>query len=759
MANIYALFIGINRYERTEIGNLEGCVHDAESVAQWLQTQVRQDGNRLSVYKLYSGGTAQGNALPTRANIIATLQAYAGKLQKDDTFFLYYSGHGGKEVAHPFFRSPTNLLSTLVPCDSGMIQPNGRPVFDLLSIELRQLLYNIWQPHQPTILFIQDSCHSERSTRMFGTEQKQHEQLNGLRRREPLRQPQAHTPRKAEEYDVFSSEVQSAIARSSGNTRSFVPSTAQNSFAALSPQATHIHLAACTFEQYAYENVDAATGTSSGMFTRTLLHLLRETQGRISYAELANRLRYSIDGVFKQTPNLYYFSATPAQNIAWQQRQFLSEELLNEPQYALIRRPLPDKQHQWLAEVGALQGLRLMAANETWQTVARQSSTGATIAAQITYVAASFAVVQLAEEPQNADGWRIDIDKKHFQYKGVSIRFEQVDNPTQQLVAFLQQLNPQDFQTANSVEQAAYTLQLSADQKSLQVQGATNSWALRLDDSPLHADSKALKDIADSLTQRANLSQIARPLLLWAQMGATADFPALYPAFDWQAAQPKYRLLFDGSLYQLFVGAQLLGSETSADTVGSWLDKIERYERCLRLHNIHPTRVHQFEDYRFQLSAAQTKSIALQAGGEADAAKQLVALPAQARSVEWTMLNQYTGGLSADNAQTFYIAALWLGADLEIAQVAPATPFAPNNPNGAQPLGLPFALPARAANAAARRGFLKILISYRPFATHQFLQTGIEPPKDGSDGTKRSFAVQRGESASEWLSFTIPVDY
>ncbi len=765
MANIYALFIAINHYQRSEIGNLEGCVNDAESVAAWLQTQTKSEGGRLSIYRLYSGGSIAGNALPTRANLIATLQAYAGKLKKDDTFFLYYSGHGGKEMAAPFFGSPTGLLSTLVPCDSGVIQPNGRPTFDLLSIELRQLLYNIWQQGEPNILFIQDSCHSERSTRMFGVRQSQEEKLNGLLKREPKQNLLLTQTRQPAEYNLFPAEIQSAIARSSASTRSFTPTNAQNSFAALSPQAEHTHLAACTFEQYAYENVDSQTGSSGGIFTRTLLQILQETRGRISYAELANRLRYSIDGVFKQTPNLYFHSAQTRRNIGWEQRQFLGEELLAEgDQYALICRPLQDGKSQWLAAAGALQGLQLMRADEVWQTEATHKSSGAKISAKITYVGANCSLVELAQAPAHTEGWQIRIEGKHFQRTRVGIRFVQAEKtPSERLVELLAQISSQDFAVAASADTANFTIALAANYSSLRAESKGVSFAVPLKNYSLSDTNEALQMASWALIDRAESEGIALPLRLWAaaaensETKESSELPALYPDFDWKAEKPQYILSFDGNQYELqHPNGARIGSSCDRVEVAAWLDKIQRYQRCLMLYNQHPERLRRFEDYRFQLSADPAPNpLSLQAGNEWQISK--TAFTLQNSMVTWKMLNQYTGGLSADNATTFYIGALWLGADLEIAQVAPSTPFAPNHKDGAQPLGLPFALPARSEGAPLRRGYLKLLLSFRPFATHQYLQEGIHLPQ--AEIIHRSHPLQRGELASDWLAFTLAVDY
>ncbi|MCP4437441.1 MAG: hypothetical protein GY810_00555 [Aureispira sp.] len=75
------------------------------------------------------------------------------------------------------------------------------------------------------------------------------------------------------------------------------------------PQGNHLHMAACSSYQYAYEikHTDPVTEKAyrGGVFTNTILSLLQKSKNNISYHDLFNRAKLSIDGVFKQTPDMY----------------------------------------------------------------------------------------------------------------------------------------------------------------------------------------------------------------------------------------------------------------------------------------------------------------------------------------------------------------------------------------------------------------------------------------------------------------------
>jgi hypothetical protein len=393
---IHALFIGINKYDEGRISSLSGCVHDAELMSNWISQQTNLNANSLKIRKLYSKNDWTG-ARPTRANIIAALKIYATEVQAGDTFFLFYAGHGSTEIAHPAIQSPTGLLSTLVPCDSGIIQPNGQPVFDILSIEIRALLYNIWKNTKARIVFVQDSCHSERASRAYGdkTEAQKEAEKSGekLLERMVYAHPNRGKIRPLADFDVFTPEVQAQIARNSGGGNA---NGGQNlTFEQISPLAEHTHLAACAFNQSAYETA-GEDGQSGGVFTRTLIELLRLSGGNISFHELESRLKLNINGSFSQTPNLYINS--PDATMRYQ--KFMgSSQLKKEKIYNIIARKANNGSEtlNLVLDIGGLQGLPTLRTGESLEIVAIAQPSGTRYKAFIDYVAPNFSTITIPE--------------------------------------------------------------------------------------------------------------------------------------------------------------------------------------------------------------------------------------------------------------------------------------------------------------------------------------------------------------------------
>ncbi|KDN35890.1 hypothetical protein RSAG8_11252, partial [Rhizoctonia solani AG-8 WAC10335] len=87
-----ALCIGIN-YRDVQHEELEGCVNDANSVAEFLTHQL---GFQMqSIIKL-TDDTTDPDRLPTRANIISAMNWLVKDAKPGDSLFFHFSGHGGQ---------------------------------------------------------------------------------------------------------------------------------------------------------------------------------------------------------------------------------------------------------------------------------------------------------------------------------------------------------------------------------------------------------------------------------------------------------------------------------------------------------------------------------------------------------------------------------------------------------------------------------------------------------------------------------------
>lgn len=812
---IHALFIGINKYEHSAISSLSGCVHDAELMSNWLSQQTDLTANSLKIRKLYSQNNGTG-ARPTRANIIAALNIYASEVQAGDTFFLFYAGHGSTEIAHPAIQSPTGLLSTLVPCDSGLVQAGGQPVFDILSIEIRALLYNIWKNSKARIVFVQDSCHSERASRAYGekTEAEKAAEKTGavLKERMVHAHPNRGKLRPLADFEVFSSEVQAQIARSGGGER-------QNktlSFDEISPLAEHTHLAACGFNQSAYETA-GDDGQSGGVFTRTLIELLRLSGGNISFHELESRLKLNIDGSFNQTPNLYINSKDAA---ARHQKFMGSSQLKKEKIYNIIARQGSDGSQNFVLDVGGLQGLPTLRTGESLEIVAIAQPSGERYKAFIDYVAPNFStiVIPAAENfVYNQENlYYAEVADKYFVQKNgalkVAIRAENneaADKLCQLLAAEL----PETF--SHNIANPAYTLAFDAQ----------NNWLFLYEDNRFIGIFAATDKLATSeaafRAQKIGNSDwlyydeaggLQKWRANWAFLSiATGEFSdnldiASYGLSTYLSAKgvkPPYNLVakveanFSGylsdknlaELSEILTWEESIAAEFSvggynsgfsifnkqgmavckatagkdlADAllIGDYLRQLSAYKQRILMSNPHPERFSAFDSMNFKLRmqlGEQVFELPLVLD-KPFLGNNLVKIAANQPEIICTLGFNYssTSALSLDNMPPVYVAALLLNINYSISAIAYSTPFK-LQPNMAT-LGLPRAIGFPANFLAKNQGaaaYVKILIGLKPFDISPLLQEGL--PLADYTANEQERIKRYGERASDWLAFTIPL--
>ena len=94
--NRWAMMVGVNEYDdRTNYGQLQVCVKDVHAVRECLVA----GGFGSTRIRLL---TDQTDEKPTRANILAALQALANAAAPDDLLLLYYSGHGDETAGESY---------------------------------------------------------------------------------------------------------------------------------------------------------------------------------------------------------------------------------------------------------------------------------------------------------------------------------------------------------------------------------------------------------------------------------------------------------------------------------------------------------------------------------------------------------------------------------------------------------------------------------------------------------------------------------
>ena len=243
--NIYALLVGINDYS-SNVGKLTGCINDVDHFHDYLKGSFDRTCLHVEVLK---------DADATRGNIIDKFRSHLAKAGADDVAVFQYCGHGARWKSAKAFEQfyPDGMDEGLVCIDS-----RNSGGFDLADKELAVLLAELAK-NEPQITVILDSCHSGSATRCA-------DDFTQLRARQTHERPDE---RPLETYlNGYYADLQNRGERLE------------------IPPSRHILLAACQRIQKAWEGRD-----HSGVFTSTLLDVLKKSKAELSYADLFVRCR------------------------------------------------------------------------------------------------------------------------------------------------------------------------------------------------------------------------------------------------------------------------------------------------------------------------------------------------------------------------------------------------------------------------------------------------------------------------------------
>ena len=329
--NIYSLLVGIDRYAANSvrpISTLQGCANDINAIETYLQSQIAGEWILRQPKKLI-------NEQATRQAVIDGFQQYLTQADSDDVALFYYSGHGGQEKAPEEFRhlEPDGLDETLVCYDSRTPGNN-----DLADKELRYLLAQVAEKN-PRIIVILDCCHSGSGTRNIP---------QGVRL----------APEDTRERDL-SSFIFAKDATFNNFLLTFDRVDKKKTGLKL-PKGKHILLAACRDFQYAkeYRGDDDQT---RGVFSYFLLKSLEQTNGSLSYLDLARNIEALIKGnVRDQVPQL---EATNPEDL---KELFLGDAIPERPFYFTLSYNTQSNNKDWEIDGGVIQGIpKSSSADET----------------------------------------------------------------------------------------------------------------------------------------------------------------------------------------------------------------------------------------------------------------------------------------------------------------------------------------------------------------------------------------------------------
>ena len=251
-----ALLVAIDQYhpDSRQTTNLSGCVNDIYAVAELLKTLYGYLNPEI---------VSLINEKATRYNLIETFRGHLrDQADENTTTLFYFSGHGSIQAANPLFEkyaSAKNIEETLVCYDSRVGQ--GLDLADKeLGILLEELMYT-----QAHIVVILDCCHSGSGTRGAN-----HSKWTA-RKLPPRRLSDNHEQTLLKDY--------------------FLKTEAQEGVYTL-PMSRHVLLTACQNDQNAHE---IQIGDQvRGIFSSYLEKVLKEYQGKITYANLFSSIQEHI---------------------------------------------------------------------------------------------------------------------------------------------------------------------------------------------------------------------------------------------------------------------------------------------------------------------------------------------------------------------------------------------------------------------------------------------------------------------------------
>ncbi len=142
--NRWALIIGVNKYDDSEINSLRYAVNDAKALYEVL---VHPDKGRFEPerVRLLTSDTTDKRLRPTKGNILQALNKWlARNVKKEDTVLIFFSGHGYVDEDRKY----------LLPIDTDIFYV---PAY---AIDNQEFIEGIDRLKAEKIITLLDSCHS-----------------------------------------------------------------------------------------------------------------------------------------------------------------------------------------------------------------------------------------------------------------------------------------------------------------------------------------------------------------------------------------------------------------------------------------------------------------------------------------------------------------------------------------------------------------------------------------------------------------------
>ncbi|MCO6475163.1 MAG: caspase family protein, partial [Phaeodactylibacter sp.] len=321
MKTLYALLVAVNDY-LPPVNPLAGCLNDLKQLQAYLEAHCQANGHNFRPLVL-------ANEQATRDNLVKSFEHFQ-KATEEDICLFFFAGHGSRCKAPDAFRhlSPSGKVESLVCWDSRL--PGGR---DLMDKELSFLIWKATQGWDVHFLAITDCCHSGKVTREAEVRLREVTEVGKM------------IP--AEQYLGFEHY------RPAGEGLYSPPRGRR-----------YVHLGAARDVETAKEVY--AKGAPRGVFSYSLVEALEQSNGQLSYAELAGRANLRVRSLVRdQSVQL------DAANESDKKGLFLTGVTAGEGRIFLLAH---DSKLGWVLNAGAIHGIQK--GDEEFPTVFRVENTG-----------------------------------------------------------------------------------------------------------------------------------------------------------------------------------------------------------------------------------------------------------------------------------------------------------------------------------------------------------------------------------------------
>ncbi|MCB0843090.1 MAG: caspase family protein [Bacteroidetes bacterium] len=442
-SKLYALIIGINTYQASNISPLRGCVADATNMQAYLQKDFvkHKFAEAPSIKSLI-------NEQATKKNILEAFESHLGQATSKDVAFFYFAGHGIREKTdiHVFKEDEFDgNISSLTCHDTDPWAHADGKFAGISDRELRFFIHQLYSRTQTRIITIFDCCQSGENTR-------------SLVQNKPVKNPYRQIQRNA-----FNSRSWDGYDFGKKKDEIFQRIQAKLNLQTILPEGKHIQLAACREVELAQEFPPEAE-VRNGVFTSALLDVLTKFEGDINYDDLylrvLNRMPTYNQTNDAQTPQIYLKTDDP--NLRF--KTFLTHESSDRKLTSNVVLGGKDGEaKEWRITSGALQAIPIDQVNMPTKLVVKSRKTDQTYQAKIVEVFPGYSRITFTDQtpPQSDATLYAEIDGLGAKPLKVFVGgpdAKGVKMVKDELTSYLKKAETQFYELVDNEDDAEYTL-------------------------------------------------------------------------------------------------------------------------------------------------------------------------------------------------------------------------------------------------------------------------------------------------------------